>query len=1120
MNRRHSIQLLYGKSQKKMKNPQNGYILNPEFTSIPVAKAHPPKRRDIQGLRAWAIILVLLFHYFPKYFPNGYVGVDMFFVISGYLIGMIVCKFEVLGRQALQTFYYRRAKRIFPLYYLAIGLIFVVMYVCLPEPSYDINTSSGMKAIFLLTNMKSELDPEQDYAKLLADAEDLFTHTWSLCVEIKWYFLVPFLFMAQRRLPISAMRFFIGIGSISLFYHLISTDTIAFNSTFARVWQFCAGITAYVATVYEKKNLRPEVNNNDDKETRLLLNDQDENENQDVQIMAEDRRLLPYIAYFLFALIMVTFSWSTEEPHHLRIEMSFLTTILIAIGEYYEIWILSNALMNYIGNISYSLYLVHWPIFVTTKYFAPDNNLALLIGIGLSFLTASVIYFAYEQPYLKLGAVKIFVLIGLLFVASLILTQPSIITNRIDYERKFGVYDLNLEKGDPSKNLSVAVALNYYEGMTRVGASNAVENCTHVDFGSKEIKAPFGWCKMPGRHTGKVKFLVIGNSYACNQGHIVYEAFQNLTREFHFFCLVACEPLMEKQDGGCHLLTQWHDVYNQIKPDVLFMLHRPIMGMAQLDETKPIEQDDVYQQHVRMISWYLKQDGLLKIYIQHALPRCLTYCVGYINKWILEENKPLRFAGDRFTIHNEKWERIRFEHLVKMKTCQGKCELFDYYPEMLNKKGEFSLYDENTNLAYLDNTQHFSKFGRDKVKVVYKRLAEKFAKQYPQLDSVSKKSPICCMSGRMMSLVNPSQPAYGGDSPQALSLNGKTKDEPLGRFRVAKRELGQIFNNLKETVQELESVYNAADEKIIQKEHKDGVKALQESIKTILDTFRRDNMKCVFFGRTSNGKSTTVNAMLHEKILPQGMGHTTCCFLQVQGCDEEQGYLQLDDNPKRIDLDMLGKMGHALSSENSDLPAMGQDSLLRVFYPKGKGATTNRLLQNDVVILDSPGVDLSPEFDAWIDKHCLDADVFVLVCNAEATLTQAEKNFFLRVAKKLSKPNVFILNNRWDASAAEMDNVENVKKQHMTRFQQFLVNELEVCTEREVAKRIFFVSSREILDSRLKERGLVNKAYQMDGYQERALEFQDFERHFEQCISRFFFKFNFLKYYLDMFKKL
>ena len=84
-------------------------------------------------------------------------------------------------------------------------------------------------------------------------------------------------------------------------------------------------------------------------------------------------------------------------------------------------------------------------------------------------------------------------------------------------------------------------------------------------------------------------------------------------------------------------------------------------------------------------------------------------------------------------------------------------------------------------------------------------------------------------------------------------------------------------------------------------------------------------------------------------------------------------------------------------------------------------------------------MDLSPEFDSWIDKHCLDADVFVLVCNSEATLTQAvrksilytffvnnyslvqEKNFFLRVSKKLSRPNIFILCNRWDASALESE---------------------------------------------------------------------------------------------------
>uniref|UniRef100_A0A1I7UUB4 Dynamin-type G domain-containing protein n=1 Tax=Caenorhabditis tropicalis TaxID=1561998 RepID=A0A1I7UUB4_9PELO len=350
-------------------------------------------------------------------------------------------------------------------------------------------------------------------------------------------------------------------------------------------------------------------------------------------------------------------------------------------------------------------------------------------------------------------------------------------------------------------------------------------------------------------------------------------------------------------------------------------------------------------------------------------------------------------------------------------------------------------------------------------------------------------------------------PASGDSTSRGLySLKNSRRvndNEPLLRFREAKKVLGDVYGELKDNVAELEGVYKEIKENdFVSTEQREEIEAIRDSIKTIMDTFQRDNMKVVFFGRTSNGKSTTINAMLHEKVLPQGMGHTTCCFLQVEGSEDEVGHLQLDDNPQKIDMKMLGKIGHALSDENSELPAMGQDSLLRVFHPKQSQNGDCRLLQNDVVILDSPGVDLSPEFDSWIDKHCLDADVFVLVSNAESTLTQAEKNFFLRVAKKLSKPNVFILNNRWDASAAETENIEEVKKQHLTRFRQFLVDELEVCSEREVNDRIFFVSSREVLESRLKARGLVEKAYQAEGHGTRALEFQNFERHFEQCISK------------------
>ena len=63
------------------------------------------------------------------------------------------------------------------------------------------------------------------------------------------------------------------------------------------------------------------------------------------------------------------------------------------------------------------------------------------------------------------------------------------------------------------------------------------------------------------------------------------------------------------------------------------------------------------------------------------------------------------------------------------------------------------------------------------------------------------------------------------------------------------------------------------------------------------------------------------------------------------------------------------------------------------------------------------GVDVTPDLDTWIDKYCLNADVFILVANAESTIMQAEKKFFHEVCRTLSKPNIFVLHNRWDASA-------------------------------------------------------------------------------------------------------
>ena len=127
------------------------------------------------------------------------------------------------------------------------------------------------------------------------------------------------------------------------------------------------------------------------------------------------------------------------------------------------------------------------------------------------------------------------------------------------------------------------------------------------------------------------------------------------------------------------------------------------------------------------------------------------------------------------------------------------------------------------------------------------------------------------------------------------------------------------------------------------------------------------------------------------------------------------------------------------------------------------------MLEEEVTLIDSPGIDVETDLDEWIDKFCLDSDVFVLVANAESTIMLTEKKFFHKVSERLSNPNIFILHNRSDAFAGE-DMQNEVKSQHMERAIKFLTEELKVCQSKaEAEERIFFISAKEALQARMQE---------------------------------------------------
>lgn len=331
-------------------------------------------------------------------------------------------------------------------------------------------------------------------------------------------------------------------------------------------------------------------------------------------------------------------------------------------------------------------------------------------------------------------------------------------------------------------------------------------------------------------------------------------------------------------------------------------------------------------------------------------------------------------------------------------------------------------------------------------------------------------------------------------------LRDAPPSSPLQIFVRAKKKINDIYQEVEEYVGEARlflegSGQGAGSKDLVTPSEVEAVQGYSAKVAGIKEVLARDHMKVAFFGRTSNGKSTVINAMMGDKILPSGIGHTTNCFLQVEGVEGLEPYLTTEGSTEKQNIKGIGQLAHALCNNR-----LGDSTLVRIHWPKARCP----LLRDDVVLVDSPGIDVSESLDDWIDKHCLDADVFVLVANSESTLMNTEKNFFHKVSARLSKPNIFILQNRWDMAASEPEYLNEVRKQHLERTTAFLVDELKVVSSGQASQRIFFVSAKEALHQRLNEaKGVPNTGAGFpEGFTSRYFEFQDFERKFEECISK------------------
>ncbi|GMS94815.1 hypothetical protein PENTCL1PPCAC_16990, partial [Pristionchus entomophagus] len=199
------------------------------------------KRPDIQGLRGISIIAVILFHINKKLCPRGFLGVDIFFVISGFLISSILTREPFLTTISISHFYSRRFTRIVPLYVLTllITLAFAI-WILAPLDLREVIHSTKWAAIFA-KNIQQILELG-DYWTQASEFAPLL-HSWSLSVEVQFYLFAPLLQYLISSIQGAQLRlvFTLAITSASLFHYGFPNGSSRFFSLPCRLWQFTTG---------------------------------------------------------------------------------------------------------------------------------------------------------------------------------------------------------------------------------------------------------------------------------------------------------------------------------------------------------------------------------------------------------------------------------------------------------------------------------------------------------------------------------------------------------------------------------------------------------------------------------------------------------------------------------------------------------------------------------------------------------------------------------------------------------------------------------------------------------------------------------------------------------------
>ena len=333
-------------------------------------------RPEIDGLRAFAVIAVIINHFNKDILPNGYLGVDIFFVISGFVITSSLYQRPSKNfKDFISSFYERRIKRLVPA--LSVFVLIMSITICLFNPEPNTSLKTGLTSLFGLSNLHL-LKSSTDYFAQSTEL-NVFIHTWSLGVEEQFYILFPFLIWFSgfgRQTKNGARNLFLTIGALAiasligfLYFYAINQSAVYFLMP-TRFWEIASGCLLFIG--FQKR-----------KSSEHFL----------------EKVPSILVLILIVGVMYLPTSLATLSTFAVVVLSLFLIASLRKCTASYIFF--TNPKVVYIGLISYSLYLWHWGILSISRWTIGIHWWSLPLQVALMFGLAIASYQWIETPLRK-----------------------------------------------------------------------------------------------------------------------------------------------------------------------------------------------------------------------------------------------------------------------------------------------------------------------------------------------------------------------------------------------------------------------------------------------------------------------------------------------------------------------------------------------------------------------------------------------------------------------------------------------------------------------------------------------------------------------------------------------